>query len=54
MVQAVIDPIRVPTINLTGEELEEIRRGIADGDLPRDYLDRYHEAVAQKRLWRRL
>jgi hypothetical protein len=47
MVITVIDPFRVPVINLTGDELEQIRADIASGALPPDYLERYREAVAR-------
>jgi hypothetical protein len=40
-----IDPIRIPTITLTGEEIDEIRAEIKEGRLPADYLDRYAKAV---------
>jgi hypothetical protein len=47
MVTTVIDPVRVPVINLSGDELEQIRADIAAGALPPDYLERYREAVAR-------
>ena len=45
MVQAVFDPIRVPSINLSQAELDEIEEAIEAGDLPKDFLDRYFKAV---------
>jgi hypothetical protein len=42
-----VDPFRVPVINLTGDELEQIRADIAAGALPPDYLERHREAVAR-------
>jgi hypothetical protein len=41
------DPIRPPTINLSGEELATIRDEIAGGLLPPDYLDRHREAAGR-------
>jgi hypothetical protein len=40
-----IDPIRVPTINLNHEEIDEIIAGMESGKLPKDYLDRYYDAL---------
>lgn len=47
MVEAVIDPIRVPVLNLTGDEISEIREQIAAGSLPQDFLQRHEEAKAR-------
>jgi hypothetical protein len=48
MVQAtsVIDPFKPSVLTLTGEEIEEIKRNIAAGTLPADYLQRCDEARA--------
>jgi hypothetical protein len=46
MVQAVIDPIRVPTITLSEEELTELHEQIAAGQLPPDFLIRHENAKA--------
>jgi hypothetical protein len=45
--EAVIDPIKVPVISLSEDELNDIRALMAADQLPRDYLDRYREAVAK-------
>lgn len=47
MVSTVIDPVKVPIITLSEEEIEEIKGQIAAGALPSDYLMRYREAVAK-------
>ncbi len=36
-----------PVINLTGEELDEMRALVRDGKLPRDAIAQYKEAVAR-------
>jgi hypothetical protein len=41
------DPIRVPTINLTGDELDAIKVEIAGGLLPPNYLELHKAAVAK-------
>lgn len=45
MVTATIDPIRVPTINLSTQELDEIAELIGAGALPKDFLERHFDAV---------
>ena len=45
MVDQVIDPVRVPTINLTLEELELMQVLIDEGKLPRDFIERHFDAV---------
>ena len=45
MVEAVLDPIRMPTITLTQTELDDIDAAMAAGALPPDWMDRYHAAV---------
>ena len=45
MVDSVIDPIRVPTINLSQAEMDEIEQLMNAGQLAPDFLERYHEAV---------
>jgi hypothetical protein len=45
MVTPVLDPIRVPTINLSEGELADIEQLIESGALPKDFLDRHFEAV---------
>jgi hypothetical protein len=45
MVQAVVDPIRVPTINLSEAELAEMEALIEQGLLPKDFIDRHFDAV---------
>lgn len=40
-----IEPTRVPSINLSGEEIEDIKAQMADGRLPMDFLKRHYEAV---------
>jgi hypothetical protein len=47
MVTSTIDPLSVPVLNLTGDEMDEIRNQIAAGLLPQDYLERHREAVAR-------
>jgi hypothetical protein len=47
MVEMVIDPIRPPSITLSGEEIQEIRDGIAAGLYPPDFLKRCDEARAR-------
>jgi hypothetical protein len=39
------EPGRVPTINLTVSEIDEMYDLIDKGELPKDYVDRYFEAV---------
>lgn len=45
MVSAVIDPIRVPTINQSPAEIAEIQALIEQGQLPKDFLKRHIDAV---------
>jgi hypothetical protein len=45
MVSTVLDPIRMPTVTLSEEELETYLVMIEQGQLPADWLDRYYEAV---------
>lgn len=45
MVTTTIDPIRVPTLNLSPAEIEEIQELMEAGQLPGDFLDRHYEAV---------
>ena len=45
MVSAVIDPIRIPTLNLSSQELDELASLIEQGQLPKDFLDRHFDAV---------
>jgi hypothetical protein len=45
MVTAVLDPIRMPTVTLSEEELETYTVMIEQGQLPADWLDRYEEGV---------
>lgn len=45
MVTTPVDPIRVPTLNLSEEELSDIEMLIETGALPKDFLDRHFEAV---------
>jgi hypothetical protein len=40
-----IDPIRIPTITLSNEEIDEIKEGIKAGQLPADFLERHYDAV---------
>jgi hypothetical protein len=40
-----IDPFKIPTITLSEDELDEVRAEMDAGRLPRDYLERYVEAV---------
>jgi len=47
MVETVLDPIRMPTVTLSQKEMDDIEALMAQGQLPPDYLDRYHEAVAK-------
>jgi hypothetical protein len=47
MVETVIDPFRPPVLNLTGEEIADIRVQIEAGLLPADFLARHREAVAR-------
>jgi hypothetical protein len=47
MVTTVIDPVRVPVITLSSDELEQIRADIAAGVPGADYLERYRDAVAR-------
>jgi hypothetical protein len=46
MVETVIDPIRMPTVTLLQTEMDEIEDLMAQGQLPPDWLERYHVAVA--------
>jgi hypothetical protein len=41
MVETVIDPIRMPTVTLSQAEMDDI----ASGQLPPEWLERYHAAV---------
>jgi hypothetical protein len=41
------EPDRVPTITLTPAEIDEMYDLIDKGELPRDYVDRYFEAVSK-------
>lgn len=45
MVTTPIDPIRMPTINLSMEEIDEIQVRMERGELPPDFLDRHFDAV---------
>lgn len=45
MVDTPIDPIRVPSINLSMEELDAMQAGIENGSLPKDFMDRHFDAV---------
>ena len=45
MVTQTIDPVRVPVLNLTGEELQEIRDQISAGMLPPNWLQLHADAV---------
>lgn len=45
MVETVIDPIRMPTVTLSQSEMAEIEELMAAGQLPPDFLERYHVAV---------
>lgn len=45
MVAQVIDPIRVPTLNLSEAEIAEMEELIAQGQLPKDFIERHFEAV---------
>jgi hypothetical protein len=47
MVTTPIDPLNIPVLSMSGEQLDEVRAAIASGQLPGDYLDRYREAVAK-------
>jgi hypothetical protein len=47
MIATPLDPTHVPVLNLTGEEIAEIRAQIAAGALPADWLDRHADAVAR-------
>ena len=46
MVATVIDPIKVPSITLSNEELDEIKAGMKSGELPPDFLERHRRAIA--------
>jgi hypothetical protein len=39
------DPVKVPTVTLTPLEIDEIYDLIDKGELPKNYVDRYFEAV---------
>lgn len=45
MVSTTVDPIRMPTVTLSQSEMEEIEGLIEAGQLPKDFLDRYFDAV---------
>lgn len=45
MVEAVIDPIRMPTLTLSEKELDDIEAMMAEGRLPPDFLERHFVAV---------
>jgi hypothetical protein len=45
MVTTPIDPMRVPSINLSEQELDEMQELIAQGALPKDFIERHFEAV---------
>lgn len=45
MVAATFDPIRVPVVNLSQKEIDEIAGLIEQGQLPKDFLDRHFDAV---------
>lgn len=45
MVTQVIDPIRVPSINLSQAEMAEMEELIEQGALPKDFLERHFKAV---------
>lgn len=45
MVAATIDPIRVPTLNLSQAEIDDIAVLIEQGQLPKDFLERHYDAV---------
>jgi hypothetical protein len=45
MVTPVVDPVRVPSINLTEGELSDIEAMIERGELPKDFLERHYLAV---------
>jgi hypothetical protein len=47
MVTQVIDPIKVPCITLSQDEIDEIKAQMTAGELPRDWLDRYQLALAK-------
>lgn len=47
MVTTTVDPIRVPVISLSNEEIDEIKLQMKSGNLPHDWLDRCKEAVAR-------
>jgi hypothetical protein len=44
MVDSVIDPIRVPTIELSQSEIDDIKALMESGQLPPDFLDRHYAA----------
>ena len=45
MVETRPDPIRVPTINMSLEELEQMQALMDKGELPPDFIDRHFDAV---------
>jgi hypothetical protein len=45
MVDAVLDPLRIPSITLSEAEIDEIHELMAAGLLPDDYLERHYAAV---------
>lgn len=45
MVTAVIDPIRIPTVTLSPAEMQELEELIESGQLSKDFIERYHDAV---------
>ena len=47
MASTPLDPVRVPIINLTGEEIDDIREQITAGLLPSDFLEKHKDAVAR-------
>jgi hypothetical protein len=50
MVESVLDPIRMPTVTLSQAELDEIDQLILAGQLPPDWISRYHSAV-EANIW---
>ena len=45
MVQSVIDPFRIPSINQSPAEIAEMEAAIEAGALPKDFLKRHIDAV---------
>jgi hypothetical protein len=42
---SILDPVKIPSVTLTGIELDEAEQLIASGDLPADWFQQYYRAV---------